>query len=136
MRSSRLSLLIATSCLAASSLGVASPFTCPEVGVQGQKALLTYGGTLIESWDVTGTEPHEIKLPTGFRLGVAVSPAPREIYLRAGEWAGEIMQELVTIQLYDTNPRSARPQLPPHPGNILRSHAKNRCRLKQGGHSE
>lgn len=101
LRSFRLTLLIATSCLAASSLGLASPITCPEVGVQDQKVLLTYGGTFIESWDVTGTEPYEIKLPTEFRLGVAISPAPREIYLRAGEWAGEIMQELVTIQLYD-----------------------------------
>jgi hypothetical protein len=63
--------------------------------------LLSYGGEFIDSWDVTGTEPREIELPTGFRLGVAISPAPREVYLRAREWAGEFMQEAVTIQLYD-----------------------------------
>jgi hypothetical protein len=80
---------------------LASPITCPEVGVQGQKVILMYGGAFIETWDVTGSEPHEVNLPTGFRLGIAISPAPREIYLRADEWAGEIMLELVTIQLYD-----------------------------------
>jgi hypothetical protein len=101
MRSSFLSLLVAASCLALSTPGLASPVTCPDEGVQAQQVLLIYDREFIGLWEVTGREPREIKLPTGFRLGVAISPAPREIYLRADEWAGEFMHELVTIQLFD-----------------------------------
>lgn len=93
--------LLAALFLMFSAPGLASPITCDGEGVQPQRVHLSYGGEFLDYWEVTGEDPHEIELPTGFRLGVAVSPASREVYLESARLAGEFMLEAVTIELFD-----------------------------------
>ena len=72
----------------------------PETGERRQMVFLEAASEVVEYWEVASGVMKVVVLPSGDRVGVAVTPAESEKYVSAWR-SGRFTPELVKIEIYE-----------------------------------
>lgn len=79
-----------------------SAASCADSGKAVETVELSIGGARIERWETLHGKIHQVRLPSGYQLGVRIDPTTREKYEELLTKMRGI-DELVKITLFDMN---------------------------------